>query len=552
MGKILKRLTTIALAAVMLFGTMTTAFAADENEGITVNNNKEGSITIHKYKMPDTENAFESNTESGGTALSEDKLPETAVPLPNVQFKITRVVQNENGEWVSAEGDLAYSAEAKTDKDGIITFGDLNLGRYKIEELGIDGGDGSNAVLPNEADDAMAGKAFFVDVPMTEADGKTLNYDVHVYPKNEVLSIEKDVTYVGNKHDSFNMNEEQTWIINTAIPGNIALKKDSGSDEYNVAQTYEVVDKIDSQLTYKKYDENGEVVVQAVTMTYGSVDGGALTKDTDYNVQIPSENNGNTLKVSLTDAGKVKLKKLINLSVEPVAFLQIQFKTVINETAKTGEAIYNGADLNFTNVAGSEAVTVSVPEDQRPEVHTGRISVKKVGEKVDGAPLEGVEFMIFDTLENAQAAVEVLQENKPVKDITGALKVYDPNQTKYTTIVRTNSDGVAEFKGLAYYTNKANETDKVKGDNEGIGEKTYYIVEIKTVKGYQLPSKYFEVKVNQTSSAAADPTETIVNVKPSKLPAAGGRGTIIFTAVGLTVMAAAGIIILMSRKKKDR
>ena len=552
MGKILKRLTTIALAAVMLFGTMTTAFAADENEGITVNNNKEGSITIHKYKMPDTENAFESNTESGGTALSEDKLPETAVPLPNVQFKITRVVQNENGEWVSAEGDLAYSAEAQTDKDGEITFGKLNLGRYKIEELGIDGGDGSNAVLPNEADDAMAGKAFFVDVPMTEADGKTLNYDVHVYPKNEVLSIEKDVTYVGNKHDSFNMNEEQTWIINTAIPGNIALKKDSGSDEYNVAQTYEVVDKIDSQLTYKKYDENSEVVVQAVTMTYGSVDGGALTKDTDYNVQIPSENNGNTLKVSLTDAGKVKLKKLINLSVEPAAFLQIQFKTVINETAKTGEAIYNGADLNFTNVAGSEAVTVSVPEDQRPEVHTGRISVKKVGEKVDGAPLEGVEFMIFDTLENAQAAVEVLQNNNPVEDIKGALEVYDPNQTKYTTIVRTNSDGVAEFKGLAYYTNKANETGKVKGDNEGTGEKTYYIVEIKTVKGYQLPSKYFEVKVNQTSSVAADPTETIVNVKPSKLPAAGGRGTIIFTAVGLTVMAAAGIIILMSRKKKDR
>lgn len=437
-------------------------------------------------------------------------------------------------------------------RDGEITFGKLNLGRYKIEELGIDGGDGSNAVLPNESDDAMAGKAFFVDVPMTEADGKTLNYDVHVYPKNEVLSIEEDVTYVGNKHDSFNMNEEQTWIINTAIPGNIALKKDSGSDEYNVAQTYEVVDKIDSQITYKKYDENSEVVVQAVTMTYGSVDGGALTKDTDYNVQIPSENNGNTLKVSLTDAGKVKLKKLINLSVEPAAFLQIQFKTVINKTAKTGEAIYNGADLNFTNVAGSEAVTVSVPEDQRPEVHTGRISVKKVGEKVDGAPLEGVEFMIFDTLENAQTAVEVLQNNNPVEDITGALEVYDPNQTKYTTIVRTNSDGVAEFKGLAYYTNKANETGKVKGDNEETGEKTYYIVEIKTVKGYQLPSKYFEVKVNQTSSVAADPTETIVNVKPSKLPAAGGRGTIIFTAVGLTVMAAAGIIILMSRKKKDR
>ena len=51
MGKILKYMTTIALAAVMLFGTMTTAFAV-ENSGQVVGNDQKGSITIHKYKMP--------------------------------------------------------------------------------------------------------------------------------------------------------------------------------------------------------------------------------------------------------------------------------------------------------------------------------------------------------------------------------------------------------------------------------------------------------------------------------------------------------------------
>ena len=66
MGKILRYMTTIALAAVMLFGTMTTAFAV-ENSGQVVGNDQKGSITIHKYKMPDAENAFESNTENGGT-----------------------------------------------------------------------------------------------------------------------------------------------------------------------------------------------------------------------------------------------------------------------------------------------------------------------------------------------------------------------------------------------------------------------------------------------------------------------------------------------------
>ena len=49
MGKILKYMTTIALAAVMLFGTMTTAFAV-ENSGQVVGNDQKGSITIHKYK----------------------------------------------------------------------------------------------------------------------------------------------------------------------------------------------------------------------------------------------------------------------------------------------------------------------------------------------------------------------------------------------------------------------------------------------------------------------------------------------------------------------
>ncbi len=548
MGKILKYVTTIALAAVMLFGTMTTAFAV-ENSGNKVDNEATGSITIHKYKMPDAENAFESNTEIGGVEVQE--LPKTAEPLENVKFQVTKVKQNEKGEWI--EDEEFKTVEKVTDELGKAFFGDLPLGRYKVEELGLEPSDGSDAVLSNEKDDAMVGKAFYVDVPMTQADGQTLNYNVHVYPKNEVLSIEEYVTYVGNKHDSFNMQEEQTWIIHTAIPGNIALTNDNGG--YDTAKLYEVIDKIDSQLTYK-----GNVVVQAVNKDYEPV-GATLQKDTDYSVTEPPKGN-NTLTISLTDAGKLKLKKAINNPEAQAAFLQIRFDTVINETANTGAAIYNSAGLNFTTVNGTE-VNVSVPKgdvnvqkdganaqkDERPEVHTGKIAIKKVGEKADGTALEGVEFMIFDTAEKAQAAVKLLQKNEAA-NIKEALTVYDPNQKKFTTVVKTNKEGIAEFRGLAYYTNKASEG--VQGDDAATGEKTYYLVETKTVKGYQLPSKYFEVKVNHASSTAETPSDTIINTKPSKLPAAGGNGTIIFTAVGLTVMAAAGIIIFMSRKKRER
>ena len=491
---------------------------------------------VDKYKMPDAENAFESNTENGGIEM--DSLPETAEPLANVKFQVTKMEQDQAGKW----NETTVSRTVVTNESGEAVLEDLPLGRYKVEELGLDSSDGSDAVLPNEKDDAMVGKAFYVDVPMTQADGQTLNYNVHVYPKNEVLSIEKDVTYVGNKHDSFDMQENQTWIIHTAIPGNIALTNDNGS--YDTAKLYKVTDKIDSQLTYK-----GNIVVKAVDKDYKTVID-ELEKDTDYSVEEPAEGNENTLIISLTDAGKIKLKKAINNPDAQAAFLQIRFDTMINKTAKTGEAIYNDADLKFTTAKGT-AVDVSVPENERPEVHTGKIAIKKVGEKADGTPLKDVEFMIFDSTEKAQAAVKLLQNNK-AGEITGALKVYDPNQKEFTTVVKTNDKGVAEFRGLAYYTNKANEENKVQGDDAATGAKKYYLVETKTVKGYQLPSKYFEVTVNHDSSTATVPSDTIINTKPSKLPAAGGNGTIIFTAVGLTVMAAAGIIIFMSRKKKDR
>ena len=562
MRKIFRILTTVALAAVMLLGTMTTAFA-EENKGNIVDSDKTGSITIHKYKMPDTEDASGSNTEEGGVELGEGDLPTTAKPLANVKFHIVKMAQDQAGNWQETK----VSYVVVTNESGEAVLEDLSLGRYKVEELGLDQSDGSDAVLPNEKDDAMVEKAFYVDVPMTMPDGQELNYKVHVYPKNEVLSIEEDVTYVGNKHDSFNMQEEQTWIIHTAIPGNIALKKDTENygidnydiENYNTAKLYAVTDTIDSQLTYTKES----VVVKAVNTNYGTV-GDELQKGTDYSVTEPAEGNENKLTISLTDAGKLKLKKAINNpdAQYAAAFLQIRFNTTINETAKTGEAIYNSADLEFRTV-NDTTVNVSVPEKERPEVHTGKIAIKKVGEKVGGTPLKDVEFMIFDTAEKAEAAVKLLQDNKAGK-ITGALTVYDPNQDPnqdpFTTVVKTNDEGVAEFRGLAYYTNKADENadveeeDPVPGDDAEHGEKEYYIVETKTAAGYQLPSKYFTVKVNPTSSKNDEliVSDTIINVKQSKLPAAGGRGTIIFTAVGLSVMAAAGIIILMSRKKKDR
>lgn len=548
MRKVFRNLTTIALAAIMLLGTMTTAFAdVNINNGNPVENDKTGSITIHKYKMPDTENAFDSNTEEGGVELGEGDLPTTAKPLANVQFHIVKMAQDQAGNWQETK----VSYVVVTNESGEAVLEDLSLGRYKVEELGLVNSDGSDAVIPNTTDDAMVGKAFYVDVPMTKEDGQTLNYDVHVYPKNELVSIDEYVTKAGIRHDSFNVKEEQTWVIHTAIPGNIALKDDTKSgNSYIAANTYQIVDKISDKLTYvgnvevSVLNAEGTVLRTLASEEYGLSEPGKETK-------------GGTLEVTLTEEGKKNLKEeTINDDLDKQAsMLQVCFNTYINEDAEPGVAIENSATLHFEGVSKNRTVTgkvsVSVAENEYPEVHTGRIAVKKVGEEVDGASLKNVEFMIFDTAEKAEKAAKHLQTNivetdKEAADL-GALEVCNTDEEKtnaYTHIIKTNQEGIAEFKGLAY---KSEENQTIKE-----GATTYYIVETKTAAGYQLPSKYFEVTVNYESSTAEEPSDTIINVKQSKLPAAGGRGTIIFTAVGLSVMAAAGIIILMSRKKKDR
>ena len=558
--KIWKRIVTIGLAAMMLLGTSATSFAA-ENAGETlVENVQKGSLTIHKYRMADTELAGDSNTGSGG---KETQVPEGATALPGVTFRITKVNAdgNEDNTW--------ETPPIATDSAGQISVNSLPLGRYKVEELGMLDGDGSQQVVPNTKDPAMiegAGtaegvittKAFYVDVPMTASDGKTLNYDVHVYPKNEVISIDKDVTHVGNKDDSFDMNAEQTWIINSSIPGNIAVKDADGKTKY--AKKYEIVDVLDTQLTYK-----GGEQVYIVDKEYNKLGNATLTAGTHYTLTVPTETEGGTFKVALTDAGKQVLKDAIGRTANPAAFLQVRFNTVINKNAGMGIAIPNGAKLDFENSYGDNA-KVSVPDgmddngkpdgsvDKRPEVHTGAVGIKKIANDTNDI-LQGVEFMIFSDSIKADAAVKLAQSNKLPADLTkveGALQVYDGSEL--TKVVTTDGTGIAKFKGLAYYTNKTtgkDENDVVinKGEDEKTGEKEYYIVEVKTAKGYQLPNKYYTVKISQTTSLSSDPSFTITNTKGSTLPKTGGRGTIIFTVTGLLIMAAAGVILLKSRKR---
>ncbi|RFA36563.1 hypothetical protein CAI16_04025 [Virgibacillus dokdonensis] len=129
------------------------------------------SLTIHKFEQ-------EPGTEPGedGTGLPGQNAEGDPVEGVTFTLKQTHQYNVETDEWTEvADGE---TFEKQTGADGTVVFtkdDGLELGRYEVTET-----DGPADVILNP-------DPFYVDVPMTGEDGTTLNYDVHVYPKNETV-----------------------------------------------------------------------------------------------------------------------------------------------------------------------------------------------------------------------------------------------------------------------------------------------------------------------------------------------------------------------------
>lgn len=128
-------------------------------------------LTIHKYEQePGTAAGAEGTGQAGQTA--------EGAPVEGVEFTITQTHKYDpaTDAWTEVTG--ATPIKKTTGADGIVEFttaDGLELGRYTVQET-----NGPAHVILNT-------EVFSVDVPMTNKEGTNLNYDVHIYPKNEIV-----------------------------------------------------------------------------------------------------------------------------------------------------------------------------------------------------------------------------------------------------------------------------------------------------------------------------------------------------------------------------
>ena len=365
---------------------------------------------------------------------------------------------------------------------------------------------------------------FPVAVPMTSADGSGLTYTINLEPKNDVINapeVKKDVTEIDNETDSFDVNEEHTWIIRGDVPADMADAKE-----------YVITDELDYRLTYA-----GKLSVKVEKETEeanSASDSEVLVEGTDYkltvtkNTIVSGGDNEEIYKfeVKLTATGMDKVAQIADENYDEYE-VRVYFNAKIDEDASVGEAILNQATLNYTNSVNFKYET----ESDEPYVYTCGINIYKHDAKDSNKALEGAKFKLAKVVDQGtdgatplvtkeKTEFVVYEEFYDIADLTG----------EKVSVVTTTDNGAAVIYGLE--------------------EGEYYLVEIQAPSGYNLLSYPVAVTLDKASHLKENVVD-VANSNTFKLPETGGIGTTIFTVGGVLLITAAVVILIVKKKKEN-
>lgn len=242
------------------------------------------------------------------------------------------------------------------------------------------------------------------------------------------------------------------------------------------------------------------------------VDTTTLTKDDDYTV---NSDNKSDITISLTQdylnaakAGTNDFYASSNVIVELVG--KLNDNAVVGRTAGDDAtayantvANYNKDSLTYTNKYDASATK----EGNTVHVYTFSVDIYKV---------------------------DATNEATKLKDATFSL-TKEGSTTPLTAT--TNNDGKATFTGLKAGTYTLKETNPPKGYNLNETEYTVTINANGTVTSAQYDATLKGVKIGDT---------------PVVMPASGGQGTMIFTIVGISLIACAGVLFIVLKKRSSK
>ena len=510
------------------------------------------------------------------------------------------VVKNALEAYISANGGAAMPL---TDAYGKTKAENLNLGLYLVVETKVP------EMVVSTTD------PFLVSVPMTSVDGTNATdggtrwiYDITLYPKNltGIPSLEK--TLRENKNDTGKHQGSASSITDgyahtgTASAGDtidyqIISTLPSITSESTYLSCYTFVDTLSKGLTYNK----GDVVLEFFTDA-ACTDSVAKWTEADGKFAVAyntSDAGESVMTIEMTAAGLTEINtskavysgaSMVNsgysdctLRITYAAKMDSSKDLVFGDNGNDNKVVltWKRSSQNYYDTLVDDCHVFSYGIDLTKLFSDGKGDFSKVEfliqNKTDNyfvkAELnedEGVYYVVDHVTDKADATHFV-----PVKtaDAQGRIIVKGLEDDTYTmTEVRTDSGYVMLKQGIDVVISQKN-TDAsctiYGSDVLGLIQNDPRYASIINDSGdlHNMPQKHLEHKL-LTASAAVDGKKvtmledngsvnaeaplTVVNTRGFDLPKTGDNGTMMFTVVGILLMAGAvSVIALVSRKKRS-
>lgn len=459
----------------------------------------------------------------------------SAVALAGVQFKL----QKQNGaDWtdITANDSNGSTYNLTTDINGKITIAGLSQGNYRIFEDAYSGDSANKGyILDAEYHNFTVQKDGQIKV------GENIATPIATI---QVANHRPDMKKEVKKGDSW--AQDAPYGVGDTVPYKITIEVPQNIDKLS---TFTVTD------TPTGLKDN----VGSIKIKDGTT---ALTSGTDYTVAAEG-----------TDGFKIDFILTSN-TVKACAghTVTITYNAVVKDTAVVGgNGNSNNAKLTYTNKINSDNIpgtTTNTIEDSAVMYSFG-IKVVKTAENGTTTLAD----VVFDLYREAKLGETSIVDAETVKKA-------GLDSTKSWILVKsgltTNASGIIDTSDSNNATNYTH----------GLANGDYYLVETKTVDGYNLLTKPVEVKLDVTATTTwqktnvydasgnlvkhgtvtkttfthtsnnGDTTKTelavakVINRKGFTLPVTGGFGTLLFSGIGV-LLVLAGVGVLFSLKKKS-
>ncbi|RRD30738.1 SpaH/EbpB family LPXTG-anchored major pilin [Actinomyces bowdenii] len=511
------------IAAVGLLGLSPVAAAEDANYG-NIKENATGSLTIHKHIQNDgTRGTVDGQgAVEGGQPVAGVQF--TAYPIDDIDLKTA-------AGWTTVSAlaqDGAIPDSACADPSAPALAGrNVNSGNpYRSGDTDPQG-QATIAGLPVKAylvcetkapsDIVQKAKPFVVTIPYANtAPGEEGNwlYDVHAYPKNERIAVNK--TIEDQRNNGYAVGSVVKFPVTSTLP---AL------DASAYYKYFQFKDQMDARLS--------ELAVPEVTL-----DGAPLVATSDYSVEISDQ----TVKVTFTADGLGKLKAAAGKEVK--AIFQGKVTSAGDGTIKNTAQLISDTTYATTppNPENPPLNPPSTPPTT-PEVQTkwGDLTISKVDARDPAgskAGLKGAEFQIYNAATPYAGSCD------------GATKTGDPLRVNGETTLTTNEQGVINI-GALFVSDSI--VDGNRDNQVGATQRCYVVVETKAPTGYVLPQQAETPVTIQVGQVTTD-NITIENTKHAvpNLPLTGAAGKVLLTVAGAALLMVAIGSVLVSRYRERK